>query len=211
MRQDKTRINQQIREREVRLIDSEENHIGVVTIEKALEMAQEAGVDLVEVATTSRPHVCRVMDYGKYKYEQKRRTKEARKKQHTISVKEVKFRPKISTHDYDFKMRNAEKFLSHGDKVKIVMMFRGREMAHADIGRDMLKKIADDLAEVGTVEAWPKFEGRTLVMVMTPNSTPQPAPKKKSKDEDSPKESKPKAENQESQKSETDDAKDENA
>lgn len=170
-RRDKTRINEMIREREVRLIDPNEEHVGVVPIEEALRIAQEASLDLVEVATTSRPHVCRVMDYGKYKYEQKRRTKEAKKKQHVISIKEVKFRPKISQHDYDFKMRNAKRFLEHGDKVKVVMMFRGREMAHSELGRDLLKKIADDLAEDAIVESMPKFEGRTLIMILAPSAS----------------------------------------
>lgn len=179
-RRDKTRINEMIREREVRLIDASEQHLGVVPIDKALQLAQEAGLDLVEVATTSRPHVCRVMDYGKFKYEQKRRTKDARKRQHTISVKEVKFRPKISTHDYDFKMRNAEKFLEHGDKVKIVMMFRGREIAHTELGKTLLEKISTELKEFGTVESYPKFEGRTLIMIVAP----LPQRKKKTRPED---------------------------
>lgn len=180
-RRDKTRINEMIREREVRLIDANEQHLGVVPIDKALQIAQEANLDLVEVATTSRPHVCRVMDYGKYKYEQKRRTKEARKRQHTISVKEVKFRPKISTHDYDFKMRNVERFLEHGDKVKIVMMFRGREIAHTELGKTLLEKIASEVKEYGSVESFPKFEGKTLIMVMAP--LPQRKKKPKSEEE----------------------------
>ncbi len=142
--------------------------MGVVRPERALEMAQDAGLDLVEISPNATPPVCKIMDFGKYKYEQQKRESEARKKQKTIEVKEVKFRPNTDTHDYDVKMRNVVKFLENGDKVKVTLRFRGREMAHQNLGRDLLERVAADVEEIGKVENMPKMEGRQMVMMIGP-------------------------------------------
>lgn len=133
-----------------------------------MEMAEEAGLDLVEISPSATPPVCKIMDFGKYKYEQQKREAEARKKQHIIEIKEIKFRPGTDTHDYDVKMRSVVKFLQGGDKVKITLRFRGREMAHLDLGRQLLERIAEDIKEVGRVENMPKMEGRQMIMVIGP-------------------------------------------
>jgi translation initiation factor IF-3 len=160
-----------IRNAEIRLIDHEGENHGVVDPRKAVEMAQEVGLDLVEISPNADPPVCKIMDLGKFKYEQQKKANEAKKKQKTIEVKEVKFRPNIDTHDYDVKMRNVTKFLEGGDKVKVTLRFRGREMAHQDIGRELLHKIADDIDGLGKIEAMPKLEGRQMVMVAAPVKT----------------------------------------
>lgn len=134
-------------------------------------MAQEVGLDVVEISPNATPPVCKIMDLGKFKYETQKKAAEARKKQKVIEVKEVKFRPNIDTHDYDVKMRSVNRFLDDGDKVKITMRFRGREMAHQEIGRDLLKKIAADIEEVAKVESMPKMEGRQMIMVIAPSKT----------------------------------------
>ncbi len=133
-----------------------------------MEMAEQAGLDLVEISPNATPPVCKIMDYGKFKYEQQKREAEARKKQKTIEVKEVKFRPNTDTHDYDVKMRNVLKFLEKGDKVKVTLRFRGREMAHQDLGRDLLNRVAEDVKDIGKVENMPKMEGRQMIMVIGP-------------------------------------------
>jgi len=135
-----------------------------------MEMAEEAGLDLVEISPNANPPVCKIMDYGKYKYEQQKRESEARKKQKVIEVKEGKFRPNTDTHDYDVKMRNVMKFLENGDKVKITMRFRGREMAHQQLGRELLERVAGDIDGVGKVENRPKLEGRQMIMIIAPSS-----------------------------------------
>ena len=135
-----------------------------------MEMAEEAGLDLVEVSPNAKPPVCKIMDFGKFKYEQQKRESEARKKQKTIDVKEVKFRPNTDTHDYEVKMRNVFKFLEAGDKVKITLRFRGREMAHQNLGRELLERVAEDTKEIGKVENFPKMEGRQMIMVIGPVS-----------------------------------------
>jgi len=140
----------------------------VVTPEKALEMAYEAELDLVEISPNANPPVCKIMDYGKYKYEQQKRESEARKKQKVIEVKEVKFRPNTDTHDYEVKLRNVTRFLENGDKVKITLRFRGREMAHQDLGRDLLQRVAADVEGLGKVENMPKMEGRQMIMIIAP-------------------------------------------
>src|SRR6056297_1813606 len=162
------RVNDKIRASEIRLIGAEGENVGVVTPERAMEMAAEAGLDLVEISPNAAPPVCKIMDFGKYKYEQQKREAEARKKQKIIEVKEVKFRPNTDTHDYDVKMRNVLKFLEKGDKVKVTLRFRGREMAHQDLGRDLLNRVAEDVKEVGKVENMPKMEGRQMIMVIGP-------------------------------------------
>lgn len=131
-------------------------------------MADEAGLDLVEISPNANPPVCKIMDFGKYKYEQQKRESEARKKQKVIEVKEVKFRPNTDIHDYDVKMRNVTKFLVNGDKVKITLRFRGREMAHQELGRDLLNRVADDTKEIGKIENMPKMEGRQMIMIIGP-------------------------------------------
>jgi len=133
-----------------------------------MEMADDAGLDLVEISPNANPPVCKIMDFGKYKYEQQKRESEARKKQKIIEVKEVKFRPNTDTHDYDVKMRNVTRFLDNGDKVKITLRFRGREMAHQELGRDLLNRVADDTKEIGKIENMPKMEGRQMIMIIGP-------------------------------------------
>lgn len=152
----------------MRVVDAEGNLLGVMPTDRALALAREQTLDLVEVAPMSRPPVCRVMDYGRYKYEQSKRTRKARKKQQTTHLKEVRFRPKIDEHDYDFKIRNARKFLEHRDKVKVTVMFRGRELAYKDRGDILMKRIEADLADIATVEVTPRLEGRSLMQVLTP-------------------------------------------
>ena len=140
----------------------------MVTPERGIELADDAGLDLVEISPNADPPVCKIMDFGKYKYEQQKRESEARKKQKTIEVKEVKFRPNTDTHDYDVKMRNVFKFLENGDKVKVTLRFRGREMAHQNLGRELLERVAADVEELGKVENMPKMEGRQMVMMIGP-------------------------------------------
>lgn len=141
--------------------------LGVVKTAEAMERAQESGLDLVEVSPNASPPVCKILDYGKYKYEQQKKAAEARKKQKTIDVKEIKIRPGIEEHDYNVKMRNARRFLEDGNKVKVTMRFRGREMAHQDIGRDLLERMKNELAEISKVDLEPKMEGRQIIMVLS--------------------------------------------
>ena len=131
-------------------------------------MATEVGLDLVEISPNAQPPVCKIMDFGKYKYEQQKKESEARKKQKTIEVKEIKFRPNTDTHDYDVKMRSVTKFLDNGDKVKITMRFRGREMAHQELGRQLLERVSEDTKEIGKIDSIPKLEGRQIVMLINP-------------------------------------------
>nr|WP_249028365.1 translation initiation factor IF-3 [Meinhardsimonia xiamenensis] len=145
-------------------------NLGVVPPQKALALAQQVGLDLVEISPNATPPVCKIMDFGKFKYEQQKREAEARKKQKTIEVKEVKFRPNTDKHDYEVKMRNVKRFLEHGDKVKVTLRFRGREMAHQDLGRQLLERVAADVEGLGKVENMPKMEGRQMVMMIGPVS-----------------------------------------
>ena len=133
-----------------------------------MQMAADAGLDLVEISPNANPPVCKIMDFGKFKYEQQKRESEARKKQKIIEVKEVKFRPNTDTHDYDVKMKNVFKFLEKGDKVKVTLRFRGREMAHQNLGRELLERVAEDIKEIGKVENMPKMEGRQMIMMIGP-------------------------------------------
>jgi translation initiation factor IF-3 len=166
---DTTRINERIRVPEVRLIDDEGNQIGVLKTADALAFAQERELDLVEVAPEARPPVCRVLDYSKYKYEQAQKLKQARKHQQQITVREIKFRPKIAEHDYDTKKHHVERFLRHKDKVKVTIMFRGREVTHPERGTAILDRLAEELAELGVVEQHPTQEGRNMTMMMAPS------------------------------------------
>jgi translation initiation factor IF-3 len=168
--QQRVRINEHIRVPEVRLIGVDGQQVGVMPTKEALAQAAQAHLDLVEVAPQASPPVCRIMDYGKYKYQQSKKQQEARRKATTIQVKEVKVRPKIEEHDMGFKLRNAKRFLEDGDKVKISVIFRGREIAHTDRGFRILTLMAEALAEVGNIEQNPKLEGRNLSMIVTPIS-----------------------------------------
>jgi translation initiation factor IF-3 len=161
-------VNDGIASPKVRLVDATGDNRGVVSIREALEIAEEAGLDLVEISPNSDPPVCKVLDYGKYKYEAQKRKNEARKKQKIIEVKEIKMRPNIDVHDYDVKMRSIQKFLGEGDKVKVTMRFRGREMAHQELGMKVLERVREDLGELAKVEQLPKLEGRQMIMVMAP-------------------------------------------
>ncbi|MFV0491070.1 MAG: translation initiation factor IF-3 [Pseudorhodobacter sp.] len=164
------RVNDRIRAPEIRLIGADGENVGVVTPARALAMAADVGLDLVEISPNAAPPVCKIMDFGKFKYEQQKREAEARKKQHIIEIKEIKFRPGTDKHDYDVKMRSVLKFLGEGDKVKVTLRFRGREMAHQELGLDLLNRVAADVteAEAGKVEAMPKLEGRQMVMMIAP-------------------------------------------
>ena len=153
----------------VRLVDQTGEQVGVVTIGRALEMADEVGLDLVEVSPNADPPVCKLLDYGKFKYDAQKKAAEARKRQKTVDVKEIKMRPGINQHDYDVKMRAINKFLDEGDKVKVTLRFRGREMVHQDLGMNVLNRVRDDLGEIVKIEQWPKMEGRQMTMVMVPN------------------------------------------
>ena len=165
---DGPRVNQEIVVPRVRLVDERGEMIGVVTRSEALQRATEAGLDLVEVAATADPPVVKILDYGKFKYEEQKRKNEARKKQKVIEVKEIKLRPGIDDHDYEVKMRSMVKFIEEGDKVKVTMRFRGRELAHQEIGMNVLMRVKGDLDEVAKVEQHPRMEGRQMTMVMSP-------------------------------------------
>ena len=166
---DTTRINERIRVPEVRLIDEKGEQVGVVKVQDALDYAREKDLDLVEISAEARPPVCRVLDYSKYKYEQEQRRKAARKHQQQVTVREMKLRPKIATHDYETKKGHILRFLKQGQKVKVTIMFRGREMAHPERGETLLRRVADEIAEFGTVEQQPNQEGRNMTMVVAPS------------------------------------------
>jgi translation initiation factor IF-3 len=163
-----TNINRKIRAREVRVIDPDGEQIGVVPIEKALATAADLGLDLVEVSPNANPPVCKIMDYGRYKYEQTKKKQEAKKKQTTFQVKEIKVRPKTGDHDLQVKMGHIRKFLGKKDKVKVTVLFRGREITLSDRGRELLQRIATEFEDIAVVEQYPKFEGRTMMMVLSP-------------------------------------------
>ena len=152
----------------MRLVGADGEQVGVVPIEEAQRIAEEASLDLVEISPQAEPPVCKVMDYGKFRFEEQKKRQASRKKQKQIQVKEIKFRPGTDIGDYNVKLRNLTKFLTEGDKVKVTLRFRGREMAHQELGRDLLKRVENDLQELGTVEQFPKMEGRQMVMVLAP-------------------------------------------
>lgn len=152
----------------MRVVDEEGNQLGLLKLDEALRQAQAAGLDLVEVAPQAKPPVAKIMDYSKFKYEQEKKEREARKKQHVIHLKEVKFGPKIEEHDYRFKLNHVEEFLKRGDKVKVTMLFKGRQMMHVDLGRKVLNRISTDIAAVGEIEEAPRMEGHLLGMVIGP-------------------------------------------
>ncbi|HTH41306.1 MAG TPA: translation initiation factor IF-3 [Rhodocyclaceae bacterium] len=170
MAQEKTqRVNDEITTPEIRLVGEEGEQLGIVSIRQALAMADEAELDLVEIAPMAKPPVCKIMDFGKFKYQESKRAHEAKLKQKQVQVKEVKFRPGTDENDYQIKLRNVTKFLGEGDKAKITLRFRGREMAHQEIGMRVLERIKADLEAVAMVEQFPKMEGRQLIMVLSPS------------------------------------------
>src|SRR5882762_2433314 len=162
------RVNEEIAVPRVRLVDEQGRMVGIVTRNEALTMAVEAGLDLVEVAPGADPPVCKILDFGKYKYEEQKKKNEARKKQKVIEVKEIKLRPSIDIHDYAVKMRSMNKFIEEGDKVKVTMRFRGRELAHQELGMNVLMRVKDDLDGIAKVEQTPRMEGRQMTMVVSP-------------------------------------------
>jgi translation initiation factor IF-3 len=174
--EDRTRINEQIRVPQVRVIDDEGEQLGIMKPEEALREAEAKGLDLVEVAPNANPPVCRYIDYGKFKYQQGKRLKEARKKQHVVSLKEIKYRPKISDHDFDFKTNHVKEFLEAGNKVKLTIMFRGREMAHPEFGKEILQRVLDEVADMATDIPdldRTRLEGRNMTVVISPAKIPK--------------------------------------
>ncbi|MFI9814468.1 translation initiation factor IF-3 [Saccharothrix variisporea] len=182
------RINERIRVPEVRLVGPNGEQVGIVRIEDALRLAQEADLDLVEVAAQARPPVCKLMDYGKFKYESAQKARESRRNQQLTVIKEQKLRPKIDPHDYQTKKGHVARFLSHGNKVKVTIMFRGREQSRPELGYRLLQKLAEDVAELGFVESNPKQDGRNMIMVLAPHKTTKTRPVKHEQ-EDAPAES----------------------
>ena len=165
---DGPRINEEIRAREVQLIDSTGDNKGVVDFQTAMSMAEAAGLDLVEISPNTTPPVCKILDFGKYKFQAQKKAAEARKKQKVVEIKEIKLRPMIDDHDYQVKMRSMERFFEEGDKVKVTLRFRGREMAHQELGTRLLNRVKDDTTKLAKVESEPRIEGRQMVMVLTP-------------------------------------------
>ena len=162
------KANERIRALDVQVIGSEGKNMGVLPINKAIEMAKKEGLDLIEISPNANPPVCKIMDMGKYKYDLQKKANQAKKKQKTVSLKEIKLRPGTETHDYNFKIKNAKKFISKGNKVKFTVKFKGREMQHTDLGKDLMNKIIDETKDIAKVESQPKFEGRQMVMIIQP-------------------------------------------
>lgn len=165
------KINHRIDSRDVRLIDADGNNVGVVPTRQAMIMAEEAGLDLVEISPDAKPPVAKILDYGKFKFQEQKRLAEARKKQRVVEIKEIKLRPMIDDHDYDVKMKAARRFFDEGDKVKVTLRFRGREMDHKELGHKLLDKVRADIAEIAKVEMEPRFEGRQIIMILAPKAT----------------------------------------
>ena len=164
----RVRVNRQIRISPVRVIGADGSQLGILEVDVAMRMAEELGLDLVEVAATARPPVVRIMDYGKYKFEMAKQARQAKKKQHVIHLKEVKYRPGIEDHDFETKTRHARRFLGEGNKVKVTLMFRGRQIAHPELGKAVVDRVAADLADVAKIESEPKMEGKSMTMILTP-------------------------------------------
>ena len=160
--------NQQIRAIDVQVIGSDGNNVGILPLKKAIELAKEEGLDLIEISPNANPPVCKVMDMGKYKYDLQKKTNIAKKKQKVVALKEIKMRPGTDVHDYNFKVKNAKKFLVNRDKVKFTVKFKGREMQHINLGKDLMNRIIEDIKEVGKIETHPKFEGRQMIMIIQP-------------------------------------------
>ena len=168
VQKDGPRVNEDIRNREVQLIDKDGTNRGVTPTNEAIALAREAGLDLVEISPNATPPVCKILDYGKFKYQAQKKAAEARKKQKTVEVKEIKLRPGIDKHDYEVKMRSMKRFFEEGDKVKVTLRFRGREMAHQELGYKLLQRVREDTGPIAKVEAEPMSEGRQIVMILAP-------------------------------------------
>src|SRR5437773_8307736 len=177
-RDDRTRVNERIRVREIRVIDDGGQLLGIMPPPQALAIARQKGLDLVEISPTAVPPVCRIMDYGKYQYQEQKRAREAKKHQKIIEVKEIKFRPKVDEHDYNFKKKHIERFLADGDKVKATIFFRGREMAHPEIGRRILERLIDELGDVAVAETTPRQEGNQMHVILGARAGRKTAPKR---------------------------------
>ena len=162
------KANERIKALDVQVIGSEGNNLGVMQLKQAIQMAKDEGLDLIEISPNANPPVCKIMDMGKYKYDLQKKANQAKKKQKTVSLKEIKLRPGTETHDYNFKIKNAKKFISKGNKVKFTVKFKGREMQHTDLGKDLMNKIIEETKDVAKVESKPKFEGRQMVMIIQP-------------------------------------------
>ena len=160
--------NQQIRSIDVQVIGSDGNNVGILPLKKAIELAKEEGLDLIEISPNANPPVCKIMDMGKYKYDLQKKTNIAKKKQKVVALKEIKMRPGTDVHDYNFKVKNAKKFLVNKDKVKFTVKFKGREMQHINLGKDLMNRIIEDTKDVGKIETHPKFEGRQMIMIIQP-------------------------------------------
>ena len=178
-------MNERIRVREVRVIDDTGQQLGIMPPQQALTIAKQKGLDLVEIAATATPPVCRIMDFGRYQYQEQKRAREAKKHQKIIEVKEIKFRPKVDEHDYQFKKKHIERFLAEGDKVKATIFFRGREMAHPEIGRRILERLIEDLTDVAMPETMPRQEGNQMHTILAQRSGKKPAAKKEAETKDS--------------------------
>ncbi|WP_200800651.1 translation initiation factor IF-3 [Carboxydothermus pertinax] len=164
------RINEEIRAKEVRVVKEDGTQLGIMPLKEALKLAEEMELDLVEIAPTAKPPVCKIMDYGKYRYQQSKKEKEAKKKQKIINVKEIKIRPSIEEHDFKVKLKNVLRFLEDGDKVKVTVMFRGRELAHPEIAYELLNKLSQEVGSIAVVERPAKLEGRNMIMILAPKS-----------------------------------------
>ena len=162
------KANERIKALDVQVIGSEGNNLGVMQLKQAIQLAKDEGLDLIEISPNANPPVCKIMDMGKYKYDLQKKANQAKKKQKTVSLKEIKLRPGTETHDYNFKIKNAKKFISKGNKVKFTVKFKGREMQHTDLGKDLMNKIIEETKDVAKVESKPKFEGRQMVMIIQP-------------------------------------------
>ena len=163
------KANERIKALDVQVIGSEGNNLGVMQLKQAIQIAKDEGLDLIEISPNANPPVCKIMDMGKYKYDLQKKANQAKKKQKIVSLKEIKLRPGTEIHDYNFKIKNAKKFISKGDKVKFTVKFKGREMQHVELGKDLMNRIIEDTKDIGKVETHPKFEGRQMIMIIQPN------------------------------------------
>ena len=163
------KANERIKALDVQVIGSEGNNLGIMQLKKAIQLAKDEGLDLIEISPNANPPVCKIMDMGKYKYDLQKKANQAKKKQKIVSLKEIKLRPGTEIHDYNFKIKNAKKFITKGDKVKFTVKFKGREMQHVELGKDLMNRIIEDTKDIGKVETHPKFEGRQMIMIIQPN------------------------------------------
>ena len=163
------KANERIKALDVQVIGSEGNNLGIMQLKQAIQQARDEGLDLIEISPNANPPVCKIMDMGKYKYDLQKKANQAKKKQKEVSLKKIKIRPCTEIHDYNFKIKNAKKFITKGDKVKFTVKFKGREMQHVDLGKDLMKRIIEDTKDIGKVETQPKFEGRQMIMIIQPN------------------------------------------